>query len=56
VVNLLGGSISCESELGEGTRFLIDLPKTVDVEETKHMSARKHSPSTVSKFPHSDTE
>jgi signal transduction histidine kinase/CheY-like chemotaxis protein len=54
VVNLLGGNISCESELGEGTRFLIDLPKTVDVEETKHISARKHSPSTVSKFPHND--
>lgn len=56
VVNLLGGSISCESELGEGTKFLIDLPKIVDVEETKHISARKHSPSTVSKFPHKDVE
>ena len=56
VVNLLGGSISCESELGEGTKFLIDLPTVVDVEETKNMSARKHSPSTVSKFPHQEAE
>lgn len=56
VVNLLGGSISCDSELGEGTKFLIDLPKTVEVEETKHISARKHSPSTVSNVSQSDVE
>jgi signal transduction histidine kinase/CheY-like chemotaxis protein len=56
VVNLLGGSITCESEIGKGTRFIIDLPEVVDVEETKQMSARKHSPSTVSNYPHREME
>lgn len=56
VVNLLGGSISCNSEVGKGTRFIIDLPKIVDVEETKQMSARKHSPTTLSSYPHREVK
>jgi len=56
VVNLLGGNISCNSEVGKGTRFIIDLPKVVDVEQTKEMSARKHSPTTLSSYPHREVK
>jgi len=48
VVNLLGGQITCESEIGKGTKFLIDLPTVVEVEETKTLSARHHHPTTLS--------
>ncbi|MGI5380764.1 ATP-binding protein [Streptomyces sp. CA-251387] len=33
VVNLLQGEISCESSLGEGTTFIIDLPTTCEIQE-----------------------
>ncbi len=35
VVDLLGGSIECESELGKGAKFIIDVPMMVNMEESK---------------------
>ena len=54
VVNLLGGTIECQSEVGKGTKFVIDLPAVVEIEETKKLSARHHQPKTMSTIPRSD--
>ena len=55
VVNLLGGRIACESELGQGTKFTIDLPAVVDVEAAKQLTnVHFFKPSTASQIAHRD--